>query len=325
MPSVFILTGIGCYYAWPLLRKRSYREIGPLILIGAVWMLQFGLYYLTILKAQINSDYLQNYHRPYFLFATPDSPEQWLHNWNRFEDILGNVGGFTTVAIVTNLTLIVVGMITLLAKRTAQWFLIALPIGLVLIAAALNQFSLIDRVVLFMMPLWMLLIGIGLDTAWRLPLPVKAFLVVLGGFILWSYNGFWLFREKMGFHEITEGMAWIRDRGGKGSQLYVHDANVPTYIYYTELHPGRAEWSPLLGARRLSWEDDYRKITAGIRDTAYFIYTGGFPEGERTRRTQEIESNMRQIAYFEKYICYVFVYVPKAAQDAAAGSGTTPN
>ena len=175
------------------------------------------------------------------------------------------------------------------------------------------------------MPLWMLLIGVGFDTAWRLPIPVKALLVALGCFIIWSYNGFWLFNKKLGFHEITEGMAWMAEKGARGDQLYVHDANVPTYIYYTELHPDKAHWASLLGARRLTWEDDYTQVSSNIKDTAYFLYTGGFPDGERERRTKQIETNMRQVGYFEKYICYVFVYVPRPTQDTAASVGTTPN
>jgi hypothetical protein len=171
----------------------------------------------------------------------------------------------------------------------------------------------------------MLLIGVGFDRLWSMPLPVKAVLLALGGFIIWSYNGFWLFREKLGFHEITEGMEWLKSRSARGSQLYVHDANVPTYLYYTELHPDKAHFASLLGAHRLKWDDDYTGISSGIRDTAYFLYTGGFPEGERERRTKQLETNMRQVGYFEKYICYVFVYVPKSPQDTAGSAGTTPN
>ncbi len=330
MPSVFILAGIGFYYAWPLLRERRFRELGPLMIIALVWLAQFALYYELILKPQINSEYLQNYHRGYFLFATPANREEWLHNWTRLEVILKNVGGVSTVAIVTNLALMLVGGVTLLRRRMAQFFLVAFPVALVLVAAALNQFSLIERVVLFIMPLWMLLIGIGFDTLWRLPVYVKALLLVLGVFMARAQGNFSLFYEYFGFHEITEGMAWIQARGGRGDQLYVHDANVPTYIYYTELHPDRERWRPLFGAHRLTWQDNYSEVTAAIKDTAYFLYTGGFPDhsgGERERRTSEIATRMRQVDYFEKYICFVFVYVPRSDQDTASGvsSGTTPN
>jgi hypothetical protein len=151
-------------------------------------------------------------------------------------------------------------------------------------------------------------------------------LLAIGIFIVHGYNDFVLFHERMTFHEITEGLDWIETQGGKGAQLFVHDANVPTYIYYTELHPEKAKYNSLLGARLLKWDSDYTQVTKAYKDTAYFIYTGGFPDWERQRRTSEIERNMKQIKYFEKTICYVYVYVPKTAQDTtAAVSGTTPN
>lgn len=326
MPSVFILAGIGCYYALPALREKRYRDMGLLAIIASVWVAQFGLYYITMLKEQINSNYLQSYHQEYFLFATPGSKAEWMHNWQRLEDILGNVGGWSGVAVVTNLIFFLIGGVYLLWKRSTHFMLVALPIGLVLVAAALNQFSLIDRVILFMLPLWLIVIGIGFETLWKQQWPVKALLVVVGGYNAWAYTALHLIPHPYKFHEITKGMDWISARGAGGRSLYVHDANVPTYIYYTELHPQKAKYASLLGAKRLTWGDDYAEVTKSVTDTAYFLYTGGFPDPEKEKRTKQIEQNMRQVGYYEYAICFVYVYVPKQAQDTVAvASGNTPN
>jgi hypothetical protein len=178
-------------------------------------------------------------------------------------------------------------------------------------AASFNQFSLISRLVLFMMPLWLLLIGVGYSTAWKLPVPVRCLLVVLGVFNFSVYNGFKFLGEKYGFHEITEGMAYVKAHGATGPQLYVHHASVPTYIYYTELHPDKEQWRPLLGANQLSWDTDYTAATKGVRDTVYVLVTGGFDGSERLHRSEQIEVNMVQVGHFQKYICDVFVYAPK--------------
>lgn len=311
MPSVFILAGIGCYYGVSVLKERRYEALLPLIIAAGVWLAQFALYYFTILKAQIGSSYLQNYHLEYFLYATPASKVEWLHNWTRIEDILGNVGGWSGVSVVSNLVFFLLGIIYLLRKRLQHFMLIALPIGLVLVAAALKQFSLIDRVILFSFPLWGLVIGIGLERLWNLKLPIKVLLVLVGGYDAQAYAATHLLSHPFELHEITKGMDWIIARGGRGNQLYVHDASVPTYIYYTELHPRKAKWSLLLGAQRLQWETDYAELTKNQRDTTYFLYTGGFPNSEKDKRTKQLEQHMQQIAYFEYAICYVYVYVPK--------------
>ena len=81
----------------------------------------------------------------------------------------------------------------------------------------------------------------------------------------------------------------------------------------------------MLGAHRMHWDSNYTEVTQNLRDTAYFLYTGGFPQAERDNRTKQIEVNMRQVAYFEKAICFVFVYVPKNRQDTTASEATMPN
>ena len=82
-------------------------------------------------------------------------------------------------------------------------------------------------------------------------------------------------------------------------------------MYYTQLHPGKENWESLTGAHILSWDADYSQVTAGLQDTTYFIYTGGFPDAERNHRTAQIEKNMREVSYAARYICYVYGYVPK--------------
>ncbi len=323
MPSVFILAGVGCYYAWITLRTKQCTRLLSLILIAAIWIAQFGIYYYTILKAQINSSYLQNYHQNYFLFAFPTNADQWAHNWERIEDLLGNVGGWTTVAVVSNLIFLLIGFVSLFRKSAEGFMLIALPIILVLVAAALKQFSLIDRVVLFMLPLWIILIGIGFDWLWSFKSWIsKGALLLVGAFnviaaphrVVRPYE----------FHEITNGMDWIKSRGARGNNLYIENATVPAYIYYTRLHPQKEKWTPLLGAHKLNWDDNFTQLTNNIKDTAYFLYTGGFTDEERQRRTHEIEQNMQQVAYFEHAVCYVFVYIPKHPTELNAHASAHP-
>jgi hypothetical protein len=67
----------------------------------------------------------------------------------------------------------------------------------------------------------------------------------------------------------------------------------------------------LTGANLLKWDSDYAVETKNIRDTVYFLYTGGFPLAERQKRMAQIEQNLKQVDYYEKYICFVFGYAPK--------------
>lgn len=313
MPSVFILAGIGIYYFLRLLYSRQWHLLRPLIVVGAGWGLMFVVYYFAILKPQIESDYLQNYHKDYFLFATPSNFAEWQHNWARMKELICNVGGYEGRLIFINVSLILLGSVQLFIHHRQKALLAVLPIVITLIAAALKQFSLIDRVCLFLLPFIMILLGYGLEGLLQHSLRTYRWAAVaLGTFILVQNNNmFWLLHTRLGFHEITEGLSYLKSKQVSGQRIYVHDASVPTYLYYTQLHPNRQQWTSLLGAHLMKWDSDYTTETNGLKEPVYFLYTGGFPEPEKIKRTGQIEVNMQQVDYFEKYICYVYGYAPK--------------
>jgi hypothetical protein len=309
MPSVFCLAAIGIYYFWQVAKERKWDYLRDLIVIAFVWLGQFAAYYWFILKPQIESDYLQGYHFDYFLYGTPSNIEEWKHNYDRIKEILNNVGGYNQYSFYLTSFFVLAGIILMVRKNFGFFILVTTPIILTLLAAALNQYTLIDRVILFLLPLFTVLLGYGVDQLWRVRFfPIKVALVYVGVFMIWNFNMFWLFERKLGFQELTEGMDYLKVKGAKGDQLFVHDASVPPYIYYTELHPDKNNYQALLGAHILTWDQNYADVTLNVSDTAYFIYTGGFPDHERNKRTAEIEKNMQQVDYFRKNDWFVFVY-----------------
>jgi 4-amino-4-deoxy-L-arabinose transferase-like glycosyltransferase len=316
MPSVFFLAAVGSYYAWICLKAKDWKALGLIALVAVMWLAEFGAYYFFILKPQIESDYLQNYHADYFLFATPSTPEEWQHNWVRIKEIINNTGGYSLYSTWITITLIAIGGIYLLIKRFPLFILFGVPVALTFLAAMLNQFSLIDRVIMFLYPLLLVFFAFGFHQLCRIGfLPLQLLLVCMGALMLIHFNQFKIFVQKYGFHEITLGMDYVLEKKGQGKDLFVHDASAPTYIYYTELHPDREKYNSLLNAHRMKWDSDYTIETAGTTDTVWFLYTGGFPEPEREKRKVQIEQNLKQVDYFEKYICFVFGYAPKQQND----------
>jgi hypothetical protein len=309
MPSVFCLAAIGLYYFWQVAKERRWGYLRDLIVIALVWLGQFAVYYWFILKPQIDSDYLQEYHFQYFLHGTPESIEEWWHNYNRIKEILNNVGGYSEYSFYLTSLFLLVGSIMMVRRNFGLFILVAGPIALTLVAAALNQYTLIDRVILFLLPLFTLLLGYGVDQFWRIRFyAVKLAIIYAGIYMIWNFNMFWLFERKMGFQEITEGMDYLMTKGIQGEKIYIHESSGPTYIYYTELHPDAKRYKNLKEAHVLAWDDDYSSVTKNLSDTVYFLYTSGFPEKERDKRTSQIEKNMQQVDYFRKNDWFVFVY-----------------
>jgi hypothetical protein len=321
MPSVFALAGIGFYYFWKCIMYKRWPSVISLFIVGAVWLIAFGVYYYTILKPQIESDYLQNYHFDYFLYATPSTTEEWKHNWIRLEEILNNSTGWTFFNFVFSIICIIVGIIAMARKRFDVLVLTLSPVLLTLLAAALNQYSLITRVILFMFPLVLVPFCYGFAQLWELRFPlVKVILVLIGLTMLSSFNRFELFSHRFAFQEITEGLDFLKNKNARGEQVYVHDASVPPFIYYTELHPEKDRYSSLRSAHRLTWDNDYAEVTKNLTDTTYFLYTGGFPDQEKNKRTGQILNHMVEVNYFAipEWVVFVYTYVPRAKADTSA-------
>lgn len=312
MPAVFALAGVGCYYAWQCVCKRKWRYVFVLIVIAFVWLAAFGVYFWFILKPQIDSSYLQNYHADYFLYALPCTLQEWKHNMVRIHDLFCDAMGFTFVNVVVSISVVIVGVVSLAKKNFAVLILILFPLLCTLIAAMFHQFSLIMRVSLFLLPLLLLLFGFGLAAilsykhyALRIAIACIAIIMVAG------FNDIDILWKKKGVYEITDGFDYLLQKHVRGDNLFVHDASVPTYKYYVEIHPNREKYYTLMGAHLMRWDSDYTKETKGLKEATWFIYTGGFPDMEKEKRTKQIAVNMKQVDYFEQYTCFVYGYVPR--------------
>ena len=93
MPGVFMLAGVMAYYAYISVSEKKYTNLWQLTAIGCIWLIQFALYYLAILKPQIQSDYLQACHKDFFLFGIPSTLEKLNHNADVFVTLLSAMGG----------------------------------------------------------------------------------------------------------------------------------------------------------------------------------------------------------------------------------------
>ncbi len=288
MPSVFVLAGIGCYYGWQTLREKDYKGVLRICGIAALWIAQFAVYYLLILKPQANSDYLQRFHQNNFLFATPDNAGEWMHNWEVFSALLKQFEGQWPTVLTFNTVFMVVGAITLLRRNTTRGLLLLVPVGGLLIAAALNQFSLLPRVALFSMPLLLLLIACGTDVSikagesvWRVAMAV-ILLYGMGSSIADTMTKNWKYEQ------LTEGLDFLKKEKLAGDYLYVYHSSGPALKYYTTIHPKKARWQEYKNADILQWSTLYDSLAWQMRyvwkaKTFAFIFTNATNEERRMR------------------------------------------
>ena len=314
MPSVFVLAGVGCYYGWQVIARREYQKLQSLVLISAIWVSQFLLYYFLLLQAQANSKYLQNFHQYDFLFATPSTRSEWNHNWWVFSLLMRQFEGWYAYVHDINTAFLVAGTIMLARRAGARFFLLVVPVLAVCVAAAFNQFSLMVRVSLFIIPVLMIIIGYGfaqyyyLRFVW-LKIPILAAALYAAGcniadLVEWRYK----------YEEITEGMAYFQDKKLPGVAVSIYQGSVPAFIYYTTIHPDKKQWTSLKDADRIHWAINYDSLGWQMRHVwstrrpLGFIYTSA-TESEFRQRHNQVSRHMATIDSLNKPYVKAFIYI----------------
>lgn len=265
MPAVFILFSIGCYYFFICMRQCNYSKLYLILLPASIWIVQFALYYYFILMPQANSDYLQNFHGEYFIIPKLDVAS-WQHNWELVKHILSFTGGKTAIGFYTNLLFIIIALVSLLRKQAELFILLIVPILTLLIAAALRQYSLLDRLVLFISPVILLLVGLGL----KFILDITSHIIVRGVIYLLCMISFVSYADTTlnypyQYEEVSAGLAHMQKQNISPGNLYIYHSSDAPFIYYTTIHPkGKQQWGYYSTAHILKWNTDYDSLANNL-------------------------------------------------------------
>jgi hypothetical protein len=302
---------VGFYYGLICVQTKQHERLWTVVITSILWLGQFLIFYLILLKPQINSSYLQGFHKDYFLFASFDK-EQLKHNYYVLLDLLTYSTGFYGPATIVHQVLIVLAVIIFVIKKQAKGSLILIPIILVVIAAMAHQFSLIPRVSLFIMPLLLILIGVGADLlfsvrfkAWRI------LLVITGLWFVYQHENIGVTTSFVS-EPITTALEFLRDRGIKGDKVYIHTGARPAMIYYTQMHPRKEQWSDFQSAHLLQWAANYEEISMNAEDRFAMVFTNvSSTEKDQTRII--LGRHATETIKFEKpeVGCYVYIFSKK--------------
>ena len=167
MPAVFVLPGIGLYWAYPAWQQKDWPRLRAVALAAGLWLLSFALYYALLLRPSLAADNLVASHSPWFLPALPLHAAQWV----QWRDLLLSfpyyTAGYTVLALALGAAGILTGMYRAAAGRDGLGWLLVLPLLACLLASVLQQYSLIPRLLVWAFPLAMLLQGLGWHWWWQ--------------------------------------------------------------------------------------------------------------------------------------------------------------
>jgi len=287
MPIVFVLAGIGCYYGFTFLRKQEHQELPALLLVIASWLLSFGLYYWFLLRPEIDSDYLNTYHKNYFLPLLPTNSTEWSTWSSLLLSLFRNAAGYTAVAYLVSIPAFIWGVVVLIRQDKALVWLLGLPILACLLASGLEQYSLLPRLTLFTIPLFTLLMAVGTDhlwsqrkwTPWLLTLLWLPVLPLSGGLVYLVYP-----------FEVEDTRSVLRttmDRP-EGDLVYLHHEAVPAAIYYRDYHPDSVAFrqKPMYLSH---WDEMPDTLHTQEISSAWLVYSHLVNDFTRTQMQQQLE------------------------------------
>ncbi len=255
MPSVFILSGIGIYFAGLYLKSQRQGKACYILLTGLVWLCAFGLYYFSVLKADISESYLQSYHRDYFL-KLPLSQQDIRQDVYLLLQLIRSTIGHTAIAIALGLISITTGVFALYKEGRTTILLLCIPMLSLWIAAALHQYSLIPRLTLFATPVLLLLSGIGLNfliSKMHSPLRYSLFILMIATASL-HRSAKYLFQSYR-ISDLRAALDRVSLIWEAGDLMYISHETKAAYYYYTALHPGRNTY-PFKQAIIGYWKED---------------------------------------------------------------------
>ncbi len=231
-PAIFVLAGAAIWMLW---KRRERDAIARAAIIFSAWALALAADYFIFLRPQTFGDahsHLVQYWTAQNAFMPTDPVDalRWL--FPALSAVAASPGAmwlaFPDVALIG----LIVGSAIALARRS-DLLLILSPLPRALAASALRQYPFADRLALFFVPQYLILIAAAVESLWtRLPAKVAA-VAIASLMILPSADRAWTqLLHLPGREESLLIYEWVAQRYRAGDEIYLSHFAEPSFDYY---------------------------------------------------------------------------------------------
>jgi hypothetical protein len=253
-PSVFILAGIGTTLLFSYIKKWEFKNIWLITITGVFWLANIGLLYsLTLGNLQQNS-FMRNYWQGAFAPMPPWSAWKWY--WGTFQANANSHYAITFAPWIL-LIFILTGWFVLFQTKRVFAITIAWTLFFTMLASSLALYPSLERMVLFLTPIVIMLIGISLEAIlqkFRSNVVIQA-TIALSACVYLFYGALPLtveqFLSPKYFEHIRPTMGYLQENWKDGDVMYISNGGIPAFEYYAPMY-GLENISYIAGNR-----DDY--------------------------------------------------------------------
>ena len=254
-PALFVLAGMGIALVIMTLKRRDYSSLPLVAGMGILWLFTIALLYSLILKDLSQNTYMREYWQGAFLPMPPWSDPGWFAR-----SLTENIGIQFGIpyAVFVGFFLMLVGWVMLWFHQQGSAIAIASILLITLIASGLQLYPVFERMILFLVPIGLILIGKAVEAlqqrVQRFSIPGALSVLLLAGYLLYGplVTSVQNFVEPKYFEHIRPSMATLRDAWKDGDALYVSNGALPAFRFY----------APFYGLEDISYEygkrEDYK-------------------------------------------------------------------
>jgi hypothetical protein len=172
-PSVFVLAGAGLWLAGQAALGRRWRRLRALAVLGTVWAANFAACFTVARRLLAEGPFMWSWWGFAFLPLPPRTTAQAEQVFWQFVNVFTNPVGIVTPlgpmgTALLSLVLFAVGLLSWATKR--RWgtlVVLSAPIALAMLASALHRYPFHGRLILYLVPSFLLPMAEGVDAIGR--------------------------------------------------------------------------------------------------------------------------------------------------------------
>jgi len=236
-PALFVLAGIGIVLLIQSLKQRDYSQVGSLLLMGTIWLVNLGLLYFVSLRGLSQNSFLLDYWDENFMPVPPWTGWNWFGI--TFKGLIQNQIGIQVSAWLVFI-LVAAGLFFLFTENKIYAGMLSIIFTLAILASGLRLYPFGGRLSLFLVPLIIILISQSIDSLghqlessqkWSRLIPL-----VIGLYLLYApaSESFYNFIDPKYPEHIRPSMATLSENWQPGDALFVSYGAAPAFRFYAE-------------------------------------------------------------------------------------------
>lgn len=234
-PSVFILAGVGMSLALSSFFRKEWARVARLSISFSFWSISLTLCYMVSMRGLSNNAHMLNYWDGGFMPFPPSS----LNDIRWFVDSFFGIFNYPVGLSLSGIAALafIAGSVSIFLQKKEQFFILILPIFLVLLTSGLHKYPFKGRLLLFIVPTLLLFIAEGVEhirdnTRNNSAIIGVVFICLL--FLTPSLSASYHLIKPRTREEIKPAISFLKEHEQSGDVLYLFLPSRIAYKYYSK-------------------------------------------------------------------------------------------